>query len=170
MGVAMPQLEVFDASTRAAGEIVAGRASVAELEVAPTVSAKWGALDSRVRQRVAALFDRSCVVAGQGFAVRGKVPEMFARDLACGGGGFRAAFPLLVRRVVKIAAWPDRISVRVVCGGEHVGPFFELMTPTRRWVRFHVDHRLAVIGDHVVEDCIAVDLRALVVQLANSAP
>jgi predicted ester cyclase len=71
---------------------------------------------------------------------------------------------------VKIAASPDRISVRVVCWGEHVGPFFDLLTPTRRRVRFHVDHRLAVIGDHVVDDCIALDLRALLVQLANSGP
>jgi hypothetical protein len=143
-------------------------ASAADLEVAPRVSAQWRALDSGVREQVAALFDRSCAVVGRAFAVRGRVPELFARDLACGGGGFRAAFPFLVRRVVRIAASPDSVSVRVVCRGQHVGTFFELLTPTRRWVRFHVDHRLAVIGDHVVEHCVALDLRALVVQLANS--
>jgi predicted ester cyclase len=96
------------------------------------------------------------------------VPETFARDLARGGGGFRAAFPQLVRRVVKIAASPGRICVRVVCLGEHVGPFFELLTPTGRWVGFHVDHHFAVVAEHVVDDCIAMNLRALVVQLANA--
>lgn len=143
------------------------RISVADLEVAPRVSAEWRALDSAIRQRVAALFGPSPGVAGRPFAVRGTVPETFARDLGRGGGGFRAAFPWLVRRVVKIAASPDRICVRVVCRGEHVGQFFELLTPTGRWVRFHVDHHFAVVGEHVVDDCIAMNLRALVVQLAS---
>ena len=144
------------------------RASVADLEVAPRIRAEWGALDSRARLRVAALFDPSCAAAGRAFVVGGDLPELFARDLARGGGGFRVAFPRLVRRVVNIAAAPDRISVRVVCRGEHAGPFFELLTPTRRWVRFDVDHRLVVVGHQVVEDCIALNVRALVVQLANS--
>jgi hypothetical protein len=92
MGVAMPQLELFEAPTREAGEIVAGRASVADLEVAPTVSAKWGALDSRVRQPVAALFDRSCVVAGRGFAVRGRCPRCSRAIWRAAGAGFARPF------------------------------------------------------------------------------
>ena len=148
-------------------ECAARRASVTDLEIAPEVGASWRGLASGVRQRVAALFDLPCAIAARSFDIEGRLPESFACDLACGGCGFRAAFPTLARRVVEIAVSRTRISVRVACRGEHVGPFFHLLIPTRRPVQFDVHHRLVVGSDNVVKDCVTLDLRSLILQLAS---
>jgi hypothetical protein len=138
-----------------------------ELEVAPSVRAAWNALAPGVRHRVAALFARPLALAARAFEVEGCIPEDFARDLACGGCGFRVAFPMLARRVVAIVDTPSGTLVRVACRGEHVAPFFDLLSPTERRVQFDVTHRLVVRGESLVEDSLNLDLRALVLQLAG---
>jgi hypothetical protein len=182
MVAAAPQLDVFESSAgdadagedRGGPEKLAGplgfeaQFPVGELEIAPGVSTAWNALAPGLRHRVAALFDRSCAPAARSFEVEGRMPEDFARDLACGGCGFRAAFPTLTRRIVAIVGTPSHPLVRVVCQGKHLAPFFDLLAPTGRRVQFDVMHRLVVGGDHLIEDRVALDLRAIVLQLAGS--
>jgi hypothetical protein len=178
MVVANPQLDTLESSARVARVyeakggplgLVPVRPAVDDLEIALGVNAAWNTLALSLRRRVATLFDRPCAVAVCSYEIEGPMPEDFARDLAWGGFRFRAAFPTLRRRVVAIVATPSHTFVRIACQGEHVAPFFDLLAPTKRSVQFDVTHRLVIAGDDRIEDRIALDLRAIVLQLAGSS-
>jgi SnoaL-like polyketide cyclase len=150
----------------------AGSSRIRDLEVPRALVAGWEAIDPRARERVDTLFrgDRPIpsIVA---VAVDGDCPPAFARDLACGGGAFREAFPLLSRRVVEIADATDSVVVRVGHEGHHTGTFFELVRPTYRTVCFEVVHRLVLDGALLREHRIVVDVRQIILQLvARTAP
>jgi SnoaL-like polyketide cyclase len=144
------------------------RHTASDLKVAPGVNLAWDALALGLRHRVAALFDRPCALATRSFEVEGAMPEAFARDLAHGGCGFRAAFSAFTRRIEGIVDTTSHTSVRVVCQGKHVGAFFGLLSATGRQVEFEVVHRLVVAGNEVLEDRIALNLRTILLQLAGS--
>lgn len=91
----------------------------------------------------------------------------FHDDLAAGGPRLCAAFPGLVRTLVAIERGDDRLEVRIACEGAHDGPFFDFMLATGRAVRFVEIHRLQVRAGRIVEDQIAIDLRAIIRQLAT---
>jgi hypothetical protein len=93
------------------------------------------------------------------------LPEEFACDFACGGPTLRAAFPHLVRRVIGIDRRGERITVRVACVGDQRGAFFCILSPTGRRVAFDVVHRIVIREGRVAEHRVAIDIRAIVLQL-----
>ena len=143
---------------------------VRRIEVVSALTARWGSLDARVRRPVEFLFEGAPVASGVTFAVDGDLPLEFVRDLVCGGGAFRDAFPALVRRVVEIRSCDDLVTVRVACEGDHTGTFFELLSPTHRSVCFDVVHRLALRDALPREDRIALDMRRIISQLVAPTP
>jgi len=143
---------------------------VRHIDVVSALTSRWGSLDARVRQPVESLFEGAPAASGVPFAVDGDLPLEFVRDLVCGGGAFRDAFPALVRCVVEIRSCDDLITVRVACEGDHTGPFFELLSPTHRSVRFDVVHRLALRDALLREDRIALDMRRIISQLVAPTP
>jgi hypothetical protein len=171
MVVAMP-LDVPEGDAcEAQGDLIAfvpARSCAVDLEVAMDLDGAWSELPVSARQRVAALFDPSRTSAAASFKVVGCMPESFARDVARGGAGFRAAFPTLTRRIVGVIGGSPETSVRVECRGEHLGHFFDVLAPTKRAVQFDVTHRLVVGPNDRIEDHITLDLRTIVLQLARS--
>jgi hypothetical protein len=132
------------------------------------VAARWRPLGEALRARVSAFLD----VArwpGAPYDVRAAapIPEDFARDLATGGATLRSAFPGLVRRVHAVHHAGDAITVHVRCVGEQRGAFFRILSPTARRVTFDVVHVVDVRGERVAEHRVALDLRAIVLQLAS---
>lgn len=143
---------------------------VRHIEVASAITSRWGSLDARVRRPVESLFEGPPVASGVTFAVDADLPLEFVRDLVCGGGAFRDAFPGLVRRVVEIRSCDDLVIVRVACEADHTGTFFELLSPTHRSVCFDVVHRLALRNALPGEDRIALDVRRIISQLVAPNP
>jgi hypothetical protein len=138
----------------------------ADIEVPRELRAQWRSLEATVRECVAALLNGSTSSGASAFIVAVPLPEGFARALACGGRGFRAAFSALTRHVVEIGGPDELISIRVACEGDQDRPFFHLVSPTRRHVQFEVVHRLTIERGRVLEDRIALDVRTIVLQLA----
>jgi hypothetical protein len=140
----------------------------ASVEIARELSTEWQGLGPTIRRRVEALLDGTSTRGREGaYIVAVPLPKHFALDLARGGSRFRAAFPTLGRRVIGIDEAGDLVSIRVACEGCHAGPFFGLVAPTQRLVRFHVLHCLAVATGRVVEHRIDLDVRAILSQLTT---
>jgi hypothetical protein len=150
--------------------LVPAQPGVGELEVATGLDAAWTALALGVRHSVGALFARAEPLPVQTFEIEGCLPDCFARDLARGGAGLRAAFPALRRRVIAIDTTPSQVLARVACRGRHLAPFFDLLAPTQRYVRFDVMHHVVLADNHHARDRVTLDLRAILVQLARPQP
>lgn len=159
----------------------------AMLEVDSAVAAAWRQLAAAVRGHVAGFLADAPdapvvpvapvapVVPPAPPAPRAKIlaprdaPAAFAADLERGGPALRAAFPALRRRVAAIALHADRVVITIACEATHDGTFFGFMRPTRRAVQFTETHAMRVDGDRVVDDALAIDLRAIIRQLATPA-
>ena len=126
---------------------------------------RWRGLDRRLRARVAAVLSASRE-PGLVSIVDGKLPDAFANDLATGGHLFRSAFPELTRVVASVTSCPDSIDVVVACEGRQTGPFYGVIAPTLRHVRFELGHRFTFDGNQGwLEHRINIDIRRIVAQL-----
>lgn len=149
---------------------VAPVAPVPTLEIPPALAPRWAALAPSVRRYLAAyLAPAACLTADCPDRVElvapPPVPPTFVDDLSRGGPLLRAALPDLVRTLTRIDG-PAPLSIEILCEGTHDAPFFGFLLPTRRRVRFHEVHQL-VLGDHLLEDRVSIDVRAIVRQLAG---
>jgi len=128
---------------------------------------RWWSLDDRVRARVAGVLDGTSQ-PGPVSVVDGKLPDAFARDLAGGGRLFRSAFSELTRVVVSVVADCSSVDVVIACRGRHTAPFYSVIAPTLRHVRFEVAHRFALGRDHAwLEHRLHVDVRCIIAQFCG---
>jgi hypothetical protein len=140
--------------------------AAAGLEVPSSLAQGWTRIGVAARSHVTAYL-AGAAIAGGVVVATGDVPPTFAADLAVGAPQLRAAFPGLRRRVVALEARGGRAIVRVACYGLHGGAFFGFMAPTGRPVAFDEEHALVLDGDHVAVDHLALDLRAIIRQMAG---
>lgn len=75
----------------------------------------------------------------------------------------RRAVPTAIARLRSITGDGMR---SIACAGTHDGLFFDFMLATGRHVFFEEVHILRVRGGRVVEDHVAIDMRAIIRKLA----
>jgi hypothetical protein len=138
------------------------------LMVEGAVADRWWGLGAVERARVSA-FLSGASVPGIAFEVYAdaRLPEQLVRDLACGGMLLRAAFPLLARSVIGVERQGAQTIARVRCLGDHSGAFLRILSPTGRCVAFDVIHRIVSSAESDLRHRVAIDVRAIVVQLVR---
>jgi len=139
-----------------------------ELAISASAMPRWNRLAEEERASVGAFLDGEIAADGAYLVTASaRLPREFVADLSAGGPLLRAAFPDLARKVSRVETVGEETVVRVRCLGDHRGPFYRLLSATGKEAGFDVVHRFVHHAEGRCEDRVAVDVRAIVTQLAE---
>jgi hypothetical protein len=83
------------------------------------------------------------------------------------GLGASCRIPAAATDLSEISRKGSRITVRIVCEGDHAEPFYGLLLPTHRAVKFIEEHNLQTRNGQLSEDRVAIDVAGIIRQLQS---
>ena len=137
--------------------------------VSDPIAGAWFDIPDSIRRHISSFLSgarrrRAIAVATQDY-----LPRVFADDLMGGGVRLRAAFPDLRRRLTAITSGAG-LTIEVHCEGTHDCAFFEILSPSKRVVRFAERHTFDQCRQGGLLGLVDINLGEIVRQLSGSRP